>query len=114
MGMVRWLGFAVGLVLLLMTASSVVKTLLIPRATHSTFSSAVAWLVRGAFRRVTMRIDDLGRRERILAFSGPTFLAGLLGFWLACLLAGFGLLLWPLKPGGLPAALVESGSSLFT
>jgi hypothetical protein len=114
MGMVRWLGFGAGLVLLFMTASSVVKTLLVPRATHSTVGSAVAWVIRGGFRRITARVDDLGNRERILAFSGPAYLALLLGIWLICLLVGFGLLLWPMKQGGFPAALVESGSSLFT
>jgi len=40
--MVRWLGFAVGLVLLLATASSVIKTLLIPRASRSAFGSVLA------------------------------------------------------------------------
>ena len=32
MSMIRWLGFAAGIVLLLATASSAIKTLLIPRA----------------------------------------------------------------------------------
>jgi len=69
--MVRWLGFAAGLVLLLATASSVIKTLLIPRASRSAFGSVLAWLVRGTFRRITTRVEDLRQRERILAASGP-------------------------------------------
>src|SRR5215469_14726544 len=112
--MVRWLGFAVGIALLLATASSVIKTLLIPRASRSAFGSALGWLVRGFFRKVTTRIEDLRQRERILAASGPTWLISLLVTWLASLYVGFALLLWPLKWGGFPAALEESGSSIFT
>ena len=112
--MVRWLGFAVGVALLLATASSVIKTLLIPRASRSAFGSALGWLVRGFFRKVTTRVEDLRQRERILAASGPTWLISLLVTWLVSLYVGFALLLWPLKQGGFPAALEESGSSIFT
>jgi len=112
--MVRWLGFAAGLVLLLATASSVIKTLLIPRASRSAFGSVLAWLVRGTFRRITTRVEDLRQRERILAASGPTWLVALLVTWLASLYIGYALLLWPLKRGGFTLALEESGSSIFT
>jgi hypothetical protein len=112
--MVRWLGFAAGLGLLLATASSVIKQLLIPRASRSAFGAALAWLVRGMFQRVTTRVEDLRQRERILAASGPTWLIALLVTWLASLLVGYALLLWPLKRGGFAVALEESGSSIFT
>src|SRR6201982_4161026 len=112
--MVRWLGFVAGLGLLLTTASSVIKQLLIPRASRSAFGSGLAWLVRGMFKRVTTRVEDLRQRERILAASGPTWLIALLVTWLATLLVGYALLLWPLKRGGFGLALEESGSSIFT
>jgi hypothetical protein len=112
--MVRWLGFVAGLGLLLTTASSVIKQLLIPRASRSAFGSGLAWLVRGMFKRVTTRVEDLRQRERILAASGPTWLIALLVTWLASLLVGYALLLWPLKRGGFGLALEESGSSIFT
>src|SRR5215469_15665928 len=98
--MVRWLGFAAGLVLLLSTASSVLKTLLIPRASQSAYGSALAWVMRGAFRKITARVEDLTQRERILAASGPAWLISLLVTWLVSLLLGFALVLWPLKQGG--------------
>lgn len=114
MSAVRWLGFAVGLILLLGTASSVTKTLLIPRSSRSMFTAAVAGAVRGVFTTATRRVNDLGARERILAVAAPAFLITLLAVWLACLLLGFGLMLWPFAAGGYPAALREAGSSLFT
>lgn len=112
--MVRWLGFAAGLVLLLTTASSVIKTLLIPRAARSMFGSGLGWLVRVVFTRITARVEDLRQRERILAAGGPAWVIALLVTWLACLLVGFALLLWPLNQHTFPLALEEAGSSLFT
>ncbi len=76
---VRWLGFAAGLVLLLTTASSVIKILLIPRAAHSVFGDVRGLAVdRWLFRKLTARVDDLRQRERILAAAGPTWLISLL------------------------------------
>src|SRR5215469_6692715 len=114
MGMIRWLGFAAGIVLLLATASSAIKTLLIPRAARTLLGSALGWLVWGVFRKVGARVEDLRQRERILASSGPVWLIALLVCWLACLLLGFALLLWPLNYHTFPLALEEAGSSLFT
>ena len=114
MGMIRWLGFAAGIVLLLATASSVIKTLLIPRAVTSALGSTLGWLDRWIFGKITARVQDLRQRERILAASGPAWLISLLLCWLACLLLGFALLLWPLNYHTFPLALEESGSSLFT
>ncbi len=114
MTIIRWLGFAAGIVLLLTTASSVIKTLLIPRAARSVFGSVLGWLVRGAFTKITARVEDLVQRERILAAGGPAWVIALLVTWLACLLLGFALLLWPLNQHTFPLALEEAGSSLFT
>jgi len=114
MVMIRWLGFAAGLVLLLVTASSVIKTLLIPRTATSILGSALAWLVRGTFGKITARVEDLRNRERILAAAGPAWLVMLLISWLVCLLLGFALLLWPLNHHAFALSLEESGSSLFT
>jgi len=112
--MIRWVGFAAGIALLLVTASSVIKTLLIPRAARSIVGSGLALLVRGSYRKLTARVEDLRQRERILAASGPTWLLSLLICWLVCLLLGFALLLWPLNRHTFPLSLEEAGSSLFT
>jgi hypothetical protein len=112
--MIRWLGFAAGAILLLITASSVIKTLLIPRAARSALGSLLGWLVRGAFNKITARVEDLWRRERILAAGGPAWVIALLVTWLACLLLGFALLLWPLNHHNFAQSLEEAGSSLFT
>ena len=111
---VRWLGFALGIILLFLTASSVVKTLLIPRTVRSYLASVLGWLVRGSFQKVTARVEDLRQRERILAGAGPAWLIALLATWLLCLFFGFALLLWPLNDHTFGLSMEEAGSSLFT
>jgi len=110
---ITWLGFACGLALLAVTASSVIKTFMIPRAAYSKLNRLVAGVVYGVFRTATARVEDLERREAILSLTGPSFLLGLLVSWTACLFAGYALVLWP-ATGDFPLALRESGSSLFT
>jgi hypothetical protein len=112
--MIRWLGFAAGVVVLLTTASSVIKTLLIPRAATSFLGSSLGWLNRWILGKITARVEDLRQRERILAVGGPAWLIALLISWLVCLLLGFALLLWPLNHHTFPLSLEEAGSSLFT
>ena len=109
-----WLGFAVGLGLLLLTGSSVIKTLLIPRNLSSGISTAVGRSVLAAYRLRTARIDDLHRREKILGSGAPAFLFALLVSWIACLYAGYALVLVPFAQDDIVRAMRLSGSSLFT
>jgi hypothetical protein len=109
-----WLGFAVGVVLLLATGSSAIKTLLIPRPANPVLTGVVARAVQNAFQLATDGISDLERRERALSSGAPIFLLTLLVAWLVLLVAGFGLLMWPFVSAGLPSALRLAGSSLFT
>ena len=80
-----WLGFALGMALLLLTGSSVIKTLLIPRNLSSAIGTAVSRSVRAVYRLLTAKIDDVYHRERIMASSAPTYLFVLLVCWITCL-----------------------------
>lgn len=111
--MTAWLGFAAAFGLLAYTAASVVKTFMIPHATRAHINRVMVMVVYGAAKIAATRVNDLERRERIYALVGPVYLVSLLATWLACLLLGFALLLWP-SAGSFPVALRESGSSLFT
>ena len=54
-------------------------------------------------------------RDRFLALQAPLYLIVILMIWLAALLIGFALMLWPfMRTGGLIHAITVSGSSLFT
>ncbi len=109
-----WIGFALGIALLAVTASSVINTLLVPRPANPLLTAVVARAVRGVFRLASDRITDLTRRERVLAPGPPTFLISLLVSWLVLVFSGFALLLWPFSRDGLPMAFRLAGSSLFT
>ncbi len=109
-----WLGFALGMALLLLTGSSVIKTLLIPRNLSSAIGTAVSRSVRTVYRLVTAKIDDVYRRERIMASTAPTYLFVLLVTWIACLYFAYTLLLLPFTNDSAVRALRLSGSSLFT
>jgi hypothetical protein len=109
-----WLGFAVGMTLLLLTGSSVIKTLLIPRNLSSAIGTAVSRSVLAVYGLVTKKIDDVYRRERIMASSAPTYLFVLLVCWIVCLYFAYSLLLLPFTNDSPVRALRLSGSSLFT
>jgi hypothetical protein len=110
----RWIGFVPGLLLLGLTATSIVNSLLIPRARAPLISRFVTRLVRGIFGVLTARVDDYERRDNLWAAAPPTFLLGLLTSWLILLVVGFALLIWPFSRGTFNGALREAGSSVFT
>src|SRR5205809_7973728 len=68
-----WLGFTVGVALLLLTGSSVIKTLLIPRNLSSAISTAVARSVLAVYRLLTARTGDVEPRAQLLARGAPTY-----------------------------------------
>jgi len=110
-----WVGFAFGLVVLAVVATSVLFTLVIPRAIPSRLSVFVGrQVVRRAFLFVADRFDSFERKDAILALSGPMALITLFLVWLSGFLLGYSLLLWPLAHHSLATALRESGSSIFT
>ncbi len=110
---IRILASVVGVVLLIGTSMSVLKTLVMPGGRIGRLYKTVGRVVDGAFRLAVHRVPDYERRDRVLAFQAPVVLAGVLISWLVAYLIGFGMVLWPVV-GGLAAALRESGSSLFT
>ena len=110
---IRMLASVVGVVLLIGTSISVLKTLVMPGGRIGHLYKTVGLVVDRAFRLAVYRVPGYERRDRVLAFQAPVVLAGLLISWLVAYLIGFGLVLWPVV-GDLAAALRESGSSLFT
>lgn len=113
MNVVRWIGFAAGLVLIVTTGSSVIRTLIVPRGLQSALPGQIARLAGRFFLFVARRFDSYEERDRVLAFQAPTYLLVLLSTWMLFFLFGFALILWPFVLD-LPTALLESGSSIFT
>jgi hypothetical protein len=112
---VRWIGLGLGMVVVLGTAGSLVRTLILPRGLTSRLSAFVErGLVWKSFLFVANRFESYETKDRILALAGPVSLLALLVTWLVSYLLGFALILWPLVDATFWEALRESGSSLFT
>lgn len=111
---VPWLGLAGGIVILVAMATGVVRVLIVPRPPRRVLSTGVLRGVRGLFRLAARPLRTYEAKDHLLAVEEPVALLVQLVWWVAMAFLGYGLILWPLEPGGLGAALRESGSSMFT
>jgi len=111
----RWIAIVPGAVLVIGTAASVLRSLVVPRANRNVLlalvggkivAPTIGWL---AFRRRAWT-----DQERILAYAGPIALLLLFSTWLFGFYLGYALLIWPIDHVTFAGALRESGSSVFT
>lgn len=113
-----WVGFAGGIVVLGVMATSVLRVLLVPRASRSRLARTVLCAVRWAFRRAARLPAQYVSKDRLLAASEPVGLLVLLATWVGLALTGYSLLLWPLAGSAsgtsIGSAFREAGSSMFT
>jgi hypothetical protein len=103
-----------GLVVVLGTWSSVIRTLVVPRGLTSKVNAFVNKLVRATFHLVAHRFDRYETRDRILVAQGPTILLSQLVVWVVLFLVGFWLLFAGTDSHSMAEAFRESGSALFT
>lgn len=107
--------FVAGLAIVLGTAGSLIRTLVVPRGLTSRLTEFVSRrIVRNLFLFVASRFKTYEAKDKILALSSPFSLIVVLLVWLALFLVGYGLMLWPVTGLSFPAALRESGSSMLT
>lgn len=112
---VRWTAFAAGIVIVIGTTGSLIRTLVVPRGVSSRLSVFVGRnIVRRTFVFIADRFDSYEPKDKILALSGPISLLTLLLSWLALFLLGYALMLWPLIDAPFSQAVRESGSSMLT
>ncbi len=107
--------FVLGIVIVIGTSDSLIRTLVLPRALSSRLSVFVGRrLVYGTILRITYRFESYEKKDKVLAFGAPLALLTLLLTWLAAYMLGYALILWPLTGTAFTEALRESGSSLLT
>ena len=103
-----------GLLLVIATTLSLMRTVVIPRALRSLISDAVSrvvvWVTFGLSRLRRTYV----RRDAILAWTGPTIIIMQLITWLVLYLVGYGLLIYGVSGQDLGNSLREAGSSLLT
>lgn len=115
MTLIEWVAAVVGLLIVLSTLMSVVTSLVLPRLGSSRIQKYAGRGMIKLFSRISHRFETYEARDRFLALQAPLYLIVILAIWLAALLIGFALMLWPfMHSGGLIHAITVSGSSLFT
>jgi len=109
----RYVAAAVGVLLVITSASSVVGTLIVPRSVASTLTRHVDQLVNGLFVLITKPVRSFRRRDRILATHAATVLIAQIAAWLGMFFVGFSLIFWPLVHGGITEAFRLAGPGLW-
>jgi hypothetical protein len=103
----------VGGLIILVTAGSVIGTLIVPRPSGSRLTNLVDLAVNWAFRETAGLFHDYRQRDRVLAAQAATILIGQLLAWLAFFFVGYALLLWPLVSGGITTAFTMAGPGIW-
>lgn len=110
----RGAAFIAGLLLLVLTTLSLMRTVVVPRMLRSTISDAVAATVVAVAKGVARLRSSYRYRDGVLAWVGPTIIIAQLLTWLVLYLLAYGLLLYGQSGQGLGDSIREAGSSLFT
>jgi hypothetical protein len=110
----RVVAAVIGGLLVLVSMSSVIGTLVVPRPVGGRLTRWVDRAVDWAYQLVLYRVPGYGRRDRMLATQSAAVLLAQLATWLIVAYVGFALLLWPFASRGVVSAFVDAGSSLFT
>ncbi len=100
----RCVAAAVGVLLVVTSASSVIGTLIVPRSVASTLTKHVDKLVNAVFVLITKPVRNFHRRDRILATQSATLLLCQIIAWLSMFFVGYALIFWPLVHGGITDA----------
>ena len=115
LGVLEVLSFLLGLLIVLGTSGSAIRTLVLPRAVASRLSVFVGRrVVYRTLLRLSYRLDSYESKDKLLAYGAPLSLLAVLASWMLAFLVGFALLIWPFTHATFLQSLRESGSSLLT
>lgn len=110
----RVLAAALGALLVVSAGTSVVGTVVVPRALGSRMTAVADWLVQRAFGALEWLIRNDQRRDDVLAFRAASLLLMQLVVWILAYLIGFALLLLPFSTGGLGSVISQAASAMTT
>src|SRR4051794_9574929 len=110
----RVLGSALGAVLVVAAAGSVIGTVVVPRAFTSRLTACADWLVARVFHGLERLVTDTERRDTVLAGRAAAILLMQLLVWLLTFLVGFALMLLPFTGHGPGSTLTEAASAMST
>lgn len=103
-----------GVLIVVATLRSAVRTLVLPRAVPVYLTRVSAAAFRYAFLLRTKAARTYEEKDRALAALGPTITLGLAAIWIALVFVGYAAIYWALGTISVSDALKQSGSALFT
>ncbi|WP_457032552.1 hypothetical protein [Kitasatospora sp. P5_F3] len=102
-----------GLLVLLFTVASILRTLVVPRGLYSALVHRL-WSVLRAMLRAISPFGGYHMQDRVQTWLAPLILLGMLATWLAGMLVAYTLLLHGFSELAWSVSFREAGSSLFT
>jgi ABC-type multidrug transport system fused ATPase/permease subunit len=112
--LVKILVFVFGILIVLWTVMTAVRTFVLPRGENAFISRQVFIFLRHIFLAFARRANNWRDQDRILAYYAPIVLLMLPFTYLTMLAIGFTCVHWALGAGDLFRAFVLSGSSMLT
>lgn len=103
-----------GLLLVVATTVSLMRTVVVPRSLRSAISDAVSRTVVAICIGLARLRRSYSSRDGVLAWAGPSIIILQLLTWLVLYLFAYGLLIYGVSGQGFGNALRQAGSSLFT
>ena len=106
--------FALGVLVFLAMIVSLLRTIVVPRALRSFFSSTImAAVVSASWGLARLRRNYKGR-DAVMAWGGPLIIIVTLLAWLLGFLLAYGLMIFGVSGNSFGMSLAQAGSSLFT
>ncbi|MFB7619312.1 hypothetical protein [Kitasatospora sp. NPDC056181] len=103
-----------GVLLLLLTIGSILRTLVVPRGLYSALVHRLWRMLRTLLRLSATPFGTYRAQDRAQTWLAPLILVGMLGVWLGAMLVAYTLLLHGTSELNWAVAFREAGSSLFT
>ena len=107
------LPIAGGVGLILLVATDVMRSLVVPRGLVPRWTRTFDLVLLRMFRVAADRVPTYLTRDRLLSYEGPVRLVAYLFIWVGTAYAGYALIFWPFEPS-FPQALAAAGSAMFT
>lgn len=114
MPILRAIVFLVGLIMVIMTVMSAIRTLVLPRSARDGLTGLVFVNMRRIFTLRVRWMTSYLKRDRIMALYAPLSLLMLLLVWLILVTIGYTAMFWATGINSWEEAFVLSGSSLLT
>src|SRR5262245_50857328 len=114
MFILRIAAFAVGLLIVLATLRSAIRTFVLPRSAPEKITRTVFVIMRRFFNLRVRKADTYEARDAIMASYAPISLIILLATWVLTVMVGYTFMFWATGVEPLETAFITSGSSLLT